>query len=107
MLSASIGKTKEPIAIYGAGDYGRQVFSELIRTGDCPIAAWCDQNYAAIGYPVQPPEVLKKARFSYVIVTPRMPRVYHAIRKALIDMGIPEDKILWADALERGEREDK
>ncbi len=103
VLSASIGKVDAPIAIYGAGDYGRQVFSELIRSSDYPIAAWCDQNYAAIGYPVQSPEVLKNVNFSYVVVTPRMPRIYHAIRKMLMDMGIAEEKILWADALERGE----
>lgn len=83
-----------PVAVYGAGEHGRHVFSQLLQKG-FPICAFVDRNYASIGFPAEAPERLKQVTFSCVLVTPADPRIYQSICRDLQAMGIPQEKIVW------------
>ena len=62
-----------------------------------PVCTWVDRNYQELGYPVESPDRLLELSYDFVLVTPRLPEIYASIRRDLQSMGIPAEKILWAE----------
>lgn len=92
---ASMTKNKRNIAIYGAGQKGREVFNRIFSGGIYHICTWVDQNYKALGFPIENPEVLARKDFDYVIVAIEDSQIYDTVKDYLLSMGIEEEQILW------------
>ncbi len=83
------------IAIYGGGDVGKDFFMQVMRRRGLTLSCWVDRNWEKIGYPLQSPEILKEKDYDIVLIAVADKRIADSIRGSLIDMGIPEDKIVW------------
>lgn len=83
------------VAIYGAGDRGKQAFQWLFCFQWCQITNWVDQNFNRLGFPVRDPESLRAGGFDCVLVAIERKETYQAIRKYLMNMGISEGQIIW------------
>ena len=59
------------IAIYGAGTYGRRLYSYISRTGFCEIIAWYDRNYSELisqGLDVKNPDEISGLSCDVIII---------------------------------------
>jgi glycosyltransferase involved in cell wall biosynthesis len=83
------------VVIYGAGEFGRKLFSKILEEKLFPITAWVDRNYSEIGFPIQPVDTILKVPYDYILVAMRHERVYTSIRNDLIAMGVDAAKIIW------------
>ena len=89
------------IVIYGAGRLGRLYYRQAIndvRRG-IEVVSIVDKQYNEKigGMKVMPPESIKKMFFDYVIIAVTNKDVADSIRKFLIEMEIPDRRILWLD----------
>ena len=83
------------IALYGAGDRGKQVFKWLFGWKWCSLATWVDRAYERIGFPVRDPETLRQGGFDVVVVAVESVATFRGIRSYLIGMGIQPENIIW------------
>ena len=72
----------------------------MMNAGTFRLADWVDRDFEHIGYPVQSPQRLREIAYDYVLITPLVKRAYESIRRDLLAMGIPQEKILWAGDFE-------
>lgn len=59
------------IALYGAGNVGKTMYSIVTSTEYCNLTMWVDQNYQncqKAGLPVEQPEMLSKCEADYILV---------------------------------------
>lgn len=88
------------VFIYGAGKVGKSYINELKLTNYAMIVGWADKNYKSIkeynGMNVMSPEEIKMTKFDVILIAVRNEEISKAITRDLIDMGIPEEKIIWA-----------
>ncbi len=89
------------IAVYGFGDVGKDIVNQLSRIHDYEIVAIYDSNYKK-DTRLSDPKEIAVCEFDYVIVTPINAEVYNIIKKNLIEMGIPEKKIIIAKNILQG-----
>lgn len=89
------------IVIYGAGICGQALYHQICneRGKDC-IAAWIDQDYRnkrrQCLVPIEPPEILPRLRFDYIIIAVVDPALAARIRIFLIKKyGIQDEVIIW------------
>ena len=96
-LNDSVAAVRKPvkIAIYGAGNVGKDYFIQAMRRSDVELVAWVDGNYERIGYPIQSPDVLLSSDYDYVIIAVSTNKVSRDITHLLTEKGIPEDKIFY------------
>ena len=92
-----IDKSEKPLklAIFGGGNVGRDYFIQSMRRNDISIACWVDRDYEKIGFPLQSPDVLKKTEYDLVLIAVMDEKTAGSIRKDLIKLGIPDDKVVW------------
>ncbi len=92
-----LGKT---IVLYGAGQVGKNYYTQLARYQECEIVAWIDEDYrkrqAEIDYfKLLPPEDMLNYKFDYIIIAVLNQRTSEQIRENLMAIGIEEEKIKW------------
>lgn len=90
------GKTK--IALYGAGNIGRQYYGQLKRDGSCQVVLWVDENYLDFEnevYDVKPPEMLMKISFDVVVIAIKNKDIVRQVKEKLMNYGIDRNKIVW------------
>ena len=92
---AEMTKGKTNIAIYGAGKRGTDLFGKVFSGGIYNIVTWVDRKYGLMGYPIEDPDSLCKKIFDYVIVAIEDENIFFEVKKYLLKMNIPEEKILW------------
>lgn len=83
------------IALYGAGDRGKQVFKWLFGWKWCSLATWVDRDYERIGFPVRNPETLRQGGYDAVVVAVESVATFRGIRSYLMGMGIQPENIIW------------
>lgn len=86
------------IALYGAGNVGKQFFWQNQKYRFAEIVLWVDQNYERAGTlaeQIVSPEQLRHAKYDYVLIAVKHTETASEIRKSLTQMGIAEDKIIW------------
>ena len=95
LLSVKPNGMEARFAIYGGGNVGRDYFIQAMRRNDISIACWVDRDYEKIGFPLQSPDVLKETEYDLVLIAVMDEKTAGSIRKDLLGMGIPENKVIW------------
>lgn len=83
------------IILYGAGNVGKSYFIQLMNRNKYKVVGWVDKQYKNCGYPVGQPEKIADIDCDAVIIAVLKKEAAAAIKKNLIEMGIPEQKIYW------------
>lgn len=83
------------LAIYGAGNVGKDFFIQALRREDIDLVCWVDKNFEKIGFPVQSPDVLSTADYDIVLIAVSDNRTANGIKQSLTGQGIPADKIYY------------
>lgn len=88
------GKGGLRVVLYGAGIWGRKVFSSCLGDGQLKICHWVDRDYVKYGYPVESPDVLKNVRdFDLIFIAVLSREVCDSIRRWLVGIGISNEII--------------
>ena len=93
-LSEEIGSRKK-IVIYGFGPYGEEYFVKLFDK--YRILGVYDRNYDQLGKCVEPPDLITRNSFDYVIVTVMNERVRKSIVNFLLEKGITKNRIVFVE----------
>lgn len=80
------------ISIYGAGEIGKSVYIKILDKFS--INYWVDQNYKKFEGNIQSPDALKGIT-DYIIVAIENENIYLEIKKNLLELSIPEKRIIW------------
>ena len=86
------------IILYGAGDVGRSYYKMLEQSYPSKVVLWVDRQYKVLqekGWNVSSVEQIKEASYDMILLAIRFEDNAMRIKKDLIEMGIPEDKIYW------------
>lgn len=87
-------KITAAFAIYGAGAQGKRLYNTLRSNTKCRIVGWFDQNYQAMGFPIQSPEKIKDAPMDYLLIAIKNKEVAKSVKQQLVENGLPEEKII-------------
>lgn len=88
------GKDVLRVVLYGAGIWGRRVFSSCLGDGQLKICHWVDRDYEKYGYPIESPDVLKNAEdFDLIFIAVLSREICDDIRRWLIGIGIKNEII--------------
>lgn len=88
------------IIIYGAGDVGKDYYSQLCRYEDIKILSWVDKNYKKFNYTwrrVEPLSVLLQKDYDVIVIGVKNKELSLRITNELSDMGVEKNKIFWND----------
>ena len=87
------------IVVYGAGQVGRDYYSQICRYSKCKIVSWVDRNYKNIQYDcidIGGINQLKNLEFDILLIALRYENDAQKVKCNLInDEGISEEKIIW------------
>jgi len=88
------------IVLYGAGEVGKSVYSQLSRYGDICIVCWVDRNNDLYRYAcrtVESPSILQQINFDLVLVAVKSSYLYESIRSELEKEHSIDDKMIeWS-----------
>lgn len=92
--------TRKSIVVYGAGNIGKKVYSELEKRNN--IVAWVDKRYKELKAPrckrIVSPEEVRKLEYDYVVLAVinrvALPEI---VRELEVEYGIAEEKILFIE----------
>lgn len=88
---------KGRVIIYGAGKRGRALYGMYEKNRVSKIILWVDrqfEKYREEGLNVEPPQSIIDAEYDYVIISVADVRMNVGIRKELIEMGVPWEKLI-------------
>ena len=92
-------KEGERIAIYAAGEVGKEFYRQAKLYGFVDPVLIVDRNAASMqanaDLPVRPVKALLETEYDSVLIAIRFERIAIPVKKELIAMGIPEEKIKW------------
>ena len=93
-------KEGERVAIYAAGEVGTEFYRQAKKYGYVEPVMIVDRNAASMqvtaDLPVQPVKaLLNEDEYDSVLIAIRFERIAIPVKKDLIAMGIPEEKIKW------------
>ena len=100
-LSSAFGdgiKDTKIVAVYGAGNFGRQVYEYAKKKGITTV--WVDKRYNFYqkqGLDVQPVEKLVEQRVDYILIAIIDEEIASDIRNDLMNAGMDKEKIKWLD----------
>lgn len=87
------------VAIYGAGQMGKNWYTQLSRYEQCKIVAWVDKNKEKQReipwFDIQSPDVLLKCNADYVLIAMLDKNVADVVKEQLVEKGIDENVIIW------------
>lgn len=84
--------------IYGAGKVGKQIHQQLLNQEDSEVVLWVDEKhevYQKKGRKVSKPTCILSADYDRIIIAVLDKRIADSIRCSLIEMGVPQNKIIW------------
>ncbi|SFL03599.1 hypothetical protein SAMN05216390_108111 [Lachnospiraceae bacterium KH1T2] len=97
---AMVEKGKK-IIIYGAGNIGKELYSQMIITEYCKVVHWVDSNaafYQEKGLDVEDIHVIDDTVYDYIIIAIGRKDVADSVIKTLIDnYHVDKSKIIWND----------
>lgn len=89
------------IIIYGAGEYGRELFWQLKRNPQIILSLWIDKNYKNIqklwNEIIYSPDNINKVEYDYILIAVKNKKTAMEIFQELRALGIDGDKILWKE----------
>ena len=90
------------VVVYGAGDFGKDYYSQLMMHPGCNVVAWVDRNAKKLRdyLPVAEPQSISGLDYDYVILATGSTMLSENMRNDLIDMGVSESKIIFCDYCE-------
>lgn len=91
-------KDTKIVAVYGAGNFGRQVYEYAKKKGITTV--WVDKRYNFYqkqGLDVQPVEKLVEQRVDYILIAIIDEEIASDIRNDLMNAGMDKEKIKWLD----------
>lgn len=92
-------KVRSKIVLYGAGFVGRMFKNQIEISEYCDIVLWADKNYEKIRstkyLPVSPPSEIQDIEYDYLVIAVEKKNMADAIKKELLPLGVPEEKIVW------------
>lgn len=95
-------KKDDKVILYGAGNVGKDYFSQIISKDFCVLVSWCDAAWEKIGYPIENIEIALKKNFNKVIVAIENENTANIIAEELQNIwGIKKDKIVWGNPILR------
>lgn len=85
------------IVIYAAGMVGKAFHAQLKASKYADIVLWVDQNWkdAERGLGIEAVEKVIDSRYDYLIIAIDSKKTADKIRENLIQMHVPENKIVW------------
>lgn len=88
------------IILYGAGVLGQMIYNYLNQNNYVEIDLWVDQKfeyYQEYGLAVFSPEriITYMEKYDWIVIANTVERTAIAIKKYLLDLGVPEQKIRW------------
>lgn len=87
------------VILYGAGDIGTNYCNYIEETGFYQITSWVDvaaEKYRSIGKDVRNIETIFQVEYDVVLIAVMAEKTAKEIRRNLCQIGIPENKIMWA-----------
>ncbi len=91
------------IAVYGAGDVGKDFYTQLSDSKRLHVTAWADGNAEALrrqGYPVCDKRELRDTVFDYIVIAVLYRETAEEIGRELLLEGMEKEKLVWVDLLE-------
>lgn len=87
------------VVIYAAGMVGQAFYGQLKASKYAKLVLWVDQNWEQADPELGVKEIGKIAdvQYDYVIIAIDSENTANKIRKNLIQMNVPEDKIVWEE----------
>lgn len=85
------------VAIYGAGMVGKAFYGQLKASRYANLVLWVDRNWKNIdaGFGIEAVERIGEAEYDYLIIAIDNERTAERIKETLIQMHVPENKIVW------------
>lgn len=85
------------IILYGAGAVGQSYYRQILESNYCNIIAWADKDGKnGVEDIINPTQIIDK-EFSKLVIAVKSKLVAEEIQGELIDLGIPKEKIVWAE----------
>ena len=94
----NIGRGKK-IVLYGAGASGVHLERYIRSTAGGNIVGWADRNYRDLQKTLNiiAPHEIPGLEYDYIIISILKANAVQGAKKDLMDMGVPENKILWIE----------
>lgn len=94
-LEKKIHNKNSKVIFYGASNYGLEIFLRMSISKN--LLFFVDSNpiyhgKKRIGYKVNPPNILKKSKFDYIIISSQ--KFHNEIKKTILSLGVNENKII-------------
>lgn len=87
------------VAIYGAGQVGKNWYTQLSRYEQCKVVAWVDNNKEKQReipwFGIQSPDVLLECNVDYILIAMLDEDIADMVKKQLVEKGIRENTIIW------------
>lgn len=98
MPFGNIGKQKK-VVLYGAGASGIHLERYIRNAAGGAIVGWADRNYRDLQgmLKIIDPQKILNLEYDYVIVSILKAKAVRGAIRDLMDIGIPENKILWIE----------
>lgn len=91
------------IIIYGAGDFGKSYYRQLVRRKEFNIVGWVDPDYEnlkTVKYEISSPDLINNIDYDYILLAYKGRGKAFDLKQNLIATGIDESKVLWFDQTE-------
>lgn len=86
------------IIFYGAGELGEKYKLHLSSRTDLSLVLWIDFEYKRLqetNTEIQSPKILENIEYDFIVITIKNKEKAQDIRTQLIDLQVPENRILW------------
>ena len=87
-------KPNSKIVLYGAGEVGRDFYSQIQYNKYCAIVLWVDQNWKGLGNDVSKPEDIKDCCYDYILVALSKSAAVEEVRDYLKKINVHPQKII-------------
>ncbi len=88
------------VVLYGAGKLGKDLYRKINHSKDSHVIQWVDKNYKEYRKKLRnvvSSDDIGKIEFDNVVIGILDENVSEAIKKFLINKGVPNEKIVWID----------
>lgn len=89
------------LVIYGAGNLGRHIYSQILKKNQYQIVLWADRWYedcASRGLNVDNPKKITETKFDFIVIAVVDEYKARDIKQHIRQMGVEESKILWINS---------
>ncbi len=92
-------RSTDNVILYGAGQIGSAFFKENLGKNYCNIVAWVDKNYENLGFPISGLDSFQNISYDKVLIANGDEKISQEIKKDLIALDVPQEKIIQISEL--------